>query len=139
MRFKKLGNKFFVRLDRGEEICETLKKFCGQQKIKAGSVRGIGAVNKIVLGLFDPQTKKYHSQEFAGNYEITPLEGNVSTLKNEVYLHLHINLSDKKHRSFGGHLNSAMVSATAEIIIEKASGKIERGFSPEIGLNLWKP
>lgn len=138
MKAKKIGNKFIVRIDKGEEIVETLKQFCEDNDIKLGSILGIGATNKVTVGLFDVETKKYHSKELVGNYEIAPLVGNISTMNGQVYLHLHINLCDSEHRSFGGHLNSAIVSATFEAVIEVIDGQIDREFSEEIGLNLFK-
>ena len=138
MKFKKFKNKFIIRIDKGEEVVETLKKFCEDNKINLGSITGIGATNKATIGLFDVETKKYYSKELTGNYEITNLSGNISKMNNEVYLHLHINLSDSEHKSFGGHLNSAVVSATFEGIIEVIYGSVEREFSEEIGLNLYK-
>ena len=136
MQFKKFNNKYIVRIDKGEEIVETIKKICKDNKIKLGSISGIGAANKIVLGLFETATKKYHSQEFNGDFEIVPLAGNISTMNGETYLHLHANIADLKHNSFGGHLTSAIVSATFETIIDTIDGEVDRKFSNEIGLNL---
>ena len=136
MIFKKIGNKYVIRIDKGEEIIETLKTFCKSNNIKLGSISGIGAANKIVLGLFETDTKKYLSQEFVGDFEIVPLAGNISTMKGETYLHLHANIADIKHNSFGGHLTSAVVSATFEVIIDTIDGEVDRKFSNEIGLNL---
>ena len=138
MKAKKFGHKFIVRMDKGEEIVETLKQFCKDNDIKLGSIIGIGATNKVMVGLFDVETKKYHSKELVGNYEIAPLAGNISTMDGQVYLHLHINLCDSQHHSFGGHLNSAVVSATFEAVIEVIDGQVDREFSEEIGLNLFK-
>ena len=56
----------------------------------------------------------------------------------EVYLHLHATLSDIEHKAYGGHLNRALVSATAEIWIDVVSGEIDREFSDKIGLNILK-
>lgn len=138
MKYKKFGNKFIVKIEKGEEIVETIKKFCKEQKIMLGTVVGIGAANKITVGLFETKTKKYHSKEFRGDYEICPLYGNVSTMKADVYLHIHVNIADANHNSFGGHLNSAVCSATFEAVVENIKGKIDREFSEEIGLNLYK-
>ncbi|RBP46978.1 PPC domain-containing DNA-binding protein [Garciella nitratireducens] len=138
MEFRQFGNRFVLRLDKGEEILETLKQFCTEQNIKLGVVNGIGAVNKVTVGLFDPNTKKYHSSELTGLFEITNLSGNISTMKEETYLHLHINVADEKHHTYGGHLNAATISATGEIIIESINGEVDRQFSEEIGLNLFK-
>jgi predicted DNA-binding protein with PD1-like motif len=138
MEYKKFGNKYVMRIDKGEEIVDTLKKFCQDEKIKLGFVNGIGAVNKVRVGLFDTKSKQYNSAQLEGDYEITSLLGNISTKDGEVYLHLHINLSDANYNTHGGHLNSAVISGTGEIIIETIEGSVERQFSEEIGLNLYK-
>lgn len=138
MEFRKFGNKYVIRMDRGEEIVETLKKFCKDQKITLGWINGIGAVDKARIGLFKTDDKQYNSTELTGSYEITSLFGNISTMKGEVYLHLHINLSDAEYKTYGGHLNSATISATGEIMIEAIDGMVNREFSDEIGINLFK-
>ena len=136
MLTKKFNNKIIVRIDKGEEIVESLEKICEKNNITLGSISGIGATDKVKIGLFDVSTKKYHSKELIGNYEIAPLSGNISTMDNKTYLHLHINLCDSNHNAFGGHLNSAIVSATFECVIDIIDGQIDRKFSEEIGLNL---
>ena len=136
MQTKKFNNKIIVRIDKGEEIVKSLTKVCQDNNITLGSISGIGATNKVTIGLFDVATKKYHSKELIGNYEIAPLSGNISTMDNKIYLHLHINLCDSNHNSFGGHLNSAIVSATCECIIDIIDDKIDRKLDKDIGLNL---
>lgn len=138
MQHAKFGNKYFLRLDKGEEIVESLKSFCEKNNVKLGQITGLGATNRVTVGLFDPEKKEYHSKEFTGNFEIAPLTGNITTMAGRVYLHLHINICDTEHNSFGGHLNSAVVSATFEAIIEKFDGTVEREMDPQIGLNLLK-
>lgn len=138
MIIKKFGSKFIVRLDKGEEIVQSLMKICVENNIRLGSITGIGATNQATIGLFDPKTKEYSSQELTGNFEIAPLVGNISTMKGEIYLHLHINLGDDKQHSWSGHLNSAIVSATFEAVIDTIDGEIDRELDPDIGLNLIK-
>lgn len=136
MKFKKFGNKWVVRIDKGEEIVQTLKEFCQKNKIKLGSISGIGAVNKATIGLFETKSKEFYTKELSGDYEIINLSGNISTMNKEVYLHSHITLADKNQKAFGGHLSSAIISGTGEIIVEEMEGEIERGFNEEVGLNL---
>jgi len=138
MKFKKFGNKYIVRIDRREEVVESLTKFCEQNSIKLGSITAIGASDKITIGLFDVKTKKYHSKELTGNYELAPVIGNITTKDGKIYLHLHANVSDSEHRSFGGHLNSAVISGTFEAVIDVIDGELEREFNEEVGLNLLK-
>jgi predicted DNA-binding protein with PD1-like motif len=138
MEFRKFGNKYVVRMDRPEEVVSTLKQFCQAQGITLGWIMGIGAVNKVKVGLFETANREYHSSILEGDFEITSLLGNISTMNGEVYLHLHINLADKKHQTYGGHLNEAYISATGEFLIEAIDGNVEREFSEEVGLNLYK-
>jgi hypothetical protein len=138
MKFKRFGNKYFLRIDKGKEIIAELKKFCKEQNIKLGTITGIGATNKAVIGLFETATKQYHKKLFIGDHEITSLVGNITTMNGEAYLHIHINLGDIKNRAFSSHLNSAIVSATFEAVIEKIHEELEREFDEETGLNLLK-
>ncbi len=138
MKFKQFGNRYVVRIDKGEEIVQSLKCFCEDQKIKLGWVSAIGAANRVTIGCFETGTKKYHQNELTGDYEITSLTGNISQKEGEVYLHLHINLADMNSQAFGGHLNSAWISGTCEMIVDVIEGVVERAFNEEVGLNLYK-
>jgi len=138
MKYKKFQNKYIVRIDKGEEIVATLKKFCEDNSIKLGTIIGLGATNKAEVGLFNVDEKKYYSKELTGDHEIAPLYGNISTMNGEVYLHIHANLYNQENKAFGGHLNSAIVSATFEAVIEVIDGEVDREFNEEIGLNLYK-
>ena len=138
MRFKRCGDKIVVRIDKDEEIVEIVKRVCSDNNVRLGSANGIGSTNQATIGLFDTGTKKYLSKELVGEYEIANLAGNISTMNGEVYLHLHITLSDAHYNAFGGHLNSAIVSGTCEVIIDVIEGEINRAFSEKIGLNLYK-
>ena len=138
MEFRKFGNKYIIRMDRPEEIVGTLKKFCQEQGIVLGWVMGIGAVNRAKIGLFDTAAKQYYSEDLEGDFEITSLMCNISTMNGEAYLHLHINLADINHQTWGGHLNEAHISATGEFIVEEIKGDVGREFSEEVGLNLYK-
>ena len=136
MDYKKFDKKVFVRIDKGEEIVETLKQLCKDLDIKAGTITGIGATDKAAISLFDMKTKKYHLKEFVGDHEIAQVYGNISTMNGEVYLHLHITLGNSEHMSFAGHLTSAVVSATFECVIDIINGEINREFDENIKLNL---
>lgn len=138
MEAKAAGKHWIVRIDKGEEIVATLERFCRDKAIRLGTVSGIGATNRATIGLFKTRTKEYFRKELVGDHEITNLAGNISRMNDEVYLHLHVNLSDSNYHTFGGHLNSAVVSATCEVAIHVLDGEVGREFSEEIGLNLYR-
>ena len=138
MEYKVFGESIVLRLEKGEEVLESIKILCEKEDIKAGSISGIGASNNIVIGLFKVDEKKYYSNTFEEDFEITNLTGNISRMNGEVYLHIHGTFADIEGKCIGGHLNKAVISATCEIIINKIKGDIDRKFSDEIWLNLIK-
>ena len=137
MEYKKFGNHYVVRMEKGEEIMESLKKLCLDEDIRLGSISGLGAAKEVEIGLFNTETKEYKTTVMRGMFEITSLIGNITRKENEVYLHCHINFSDASLNTFGGHLVKAVISATGEIIITKIDGEVNRRFDEEIGLNLF--
>ena len=138
MEYRIFGETIVLRLEKGEEVIESIKNLCEKEDIKAGSISGLGASNHIVVGLFKVDEKKYFSNTFEEDFEITNLTGNISRMNGEVYLHIHGTFASIEGNCIGGHLNKAVISATSEIIITKINGDIGRSFSEEIGLNLIK-
>ncbi|MCX6664616.1 MAG: DNA-binding protein [Euryarchaeota archaeon] len=138
MDYKRCGKKVLVRIDLGEEIVETLQQLCTSLGIKLGTIQGIGATNKATVGLLDVKTKQYHSKELTGDHEITCLLGNITTMQKKTYLHLHITFCNEKNQAVGGHLTSAVVSATFEGVIDVLKGEINREYDETIGINRMK-
>lgn len=138
MEYKKFQNKYVVRLNSGEDIVESIKEIAKKESIRLGTVSGIGAVNKATVGLFELAKKEYHSTELTGDMEIVSLAGNITEMNGEVYVHLHIALSDSTYNVKAGHLNSAIISATGEIFIDVIDGVVDREKDEDIGLNLLK-
>ena len=138
MQYKRFNNKIFARIDKGEEICEQLKVICESEGVRLASVSAIGAVGQFIVGVFNTHTKQYKANTFAGDYEIVSLLGTVTAKDGEFYAHLHMSAGDEEGKVFGGHLNSATVSATCEMVIDVADGTVERQFNDEVGLNLFK-
>lgn len=138
MEYKKFGSKYLVRLAKGEEIVESISSLAKKEGIKLARISGIGAVNKAEVGLFSPETKKYDSKEFNEDLEIISLEGNISEMEGKTYVHAHIALGDEDLKVHGGHLNSAVISVTGEIIIDVIEGEVDRELDENIGVKLLK-
>ena len=120
------------------EILEEIGKVAEKENIRLAQVTGLGAINDFTAGVYNTVTKEYHSIQFQGAFEIVSLTGTVTRKDGDVYLHLHIAAGDEEGLVHGGHLNRAIISATAEIQIQVIDGEIDREFSDEIGLNLFK-
>ena len=136
MKFKKINDTYILRLDRGEKLVENLKNFCNIEKINCGYFFGIGSLDEAELAHYIVRNKKYTYELFRQPLEIVNLTGNVATMSNEAYLHCHITLSDVNMEAIAGHLKEGIVGATAEIILIKIDGEINRKYDEKIGLNL---
>lgn len=72
-----------LRLDPGEEICESLLALAEKEKIRAATVYGLGATDDAVIGILDLNDKEYKTRSLKEPMEITMLVGNLSRKANE--------------------------------------------------------
>ena len=139
MKYCKSGPHYVVRIDRGEEVISSLTEFCIRENIPSGSIMGIGATDKITIGLYHVSNREYCKTELSGEMEITSLVGNISRKDGLPYLHLHINVCNSNMQIFGGHLNECHISATCELIVTPGEEGIGRKLDEEeTGLNLYE-
>lgn len=139
MEYRKFGNDYVLRIDRGEEILASLAEVCTKENILLGTVSGIGALGEVTLGIFSREKFAYESADFTGDYEIASCSGNISTMNGENYLHVHMVVGNTTTgECHGGHLNRGVVSLTGEFFIHKIEGEIDRAYDESVGLNLFK-
>ena len=138
MDYRRFWDTLIVRIDRGEEITEQLRAVAEKENIRLASVEALGAVSDFTVGVYDVAQKQYHANRFQGAYEIVSLTGTITTMDGRFYHHLHMSAGDEKGTVSGGHLNSATVSATCEMVIRVIDGTVERRQDPETGLNLFR-
>ena len=136
MKFQKIKDTYFIRLERGEQIIETIKNFCSKNKIKCGYFFGIGALEEVELAHYIVENKKYTSKVLKQPLEIINMNGNITTMNKEIYLHCHITLSDEKMNAIAGHLKEGIISATCEIVLVKLNSTVNRKHDDFTGLNL---
>ncbi|MEO0072317.1 MAG: PPC domain-containing DNA-binding protein [candidate division WOR-3 bacterium] len=136
MEYLKLKDEYILKLQADEEIIDTIKQFAIAKKIKSGFLWGIGTAKEITLGYYDVKEKLYKKRLFIEDHEISSLIGNISYIGTDPIIHIHIVISPENFVSYSGHLFSAKVSATCEIMIKTYSKKIMRIPENQIGLNL---
>lgn len=124
-----------LRLDPGEEIVESILALAEKEEIQAGTIEGIGATDDVTIGIMDLNSREYKLTHYTEPFEITSLMGNLSRKDGKTYLHSHINLGGVGGSVIGGHLDSGVISITAEIFIRVIDGAIDRKYHDEIGVN----
>ena len=138
MEYKRFRDTIVVRLDKGEEIVEKVMELAAKERITLASVQALGAVGRFTAGVFQTDEKRFLPNEFVGCFEIASLTGTINTMNGKPYCHLHMSAGNEKGEVFGGHLSSAVVSATCEMVIRLIDGEVDRYFDEEIGLNLFR-
>ncbi len=137
MEYKRVGNTIVLRAQRGEEIISLLTMLISEENITCGRVSGIGATDKITIGLYNVNTQEYHKDAIEEEMEILSLSGNLTRKDGAPYVHVHGSFSTLD-RVYGGHVNEVWISATAEIIIDVIDLVVDRKTDKETGLNLIK-
>ena len=125
-------------MDKGEEILTQIKELAQKEHIRLASVTALGATNDFTVGVYNVGEKKYHANEFQGNFEIVSLAGTINTMDGAFYTHIHMSAGNDRGEVFGGHLNRAVVSATCEMVIQVIDGEVDRAYDPETGLNVFR-
>ena len=137
MEYKRLGNSIVVRAQKGEEVVSLLTRLIDEEKITCGRVTGIGATDKITIGLYNVTTQEYHKVTIEEEMEILSISGNLTRKDGNPYVHVHGSFATLD-KVYGGHVNEVWISATAEIIIDVIDLVVEREIDKETGLNLIK-
>lgn len=137
MEYRKFPQGYALRLDPGEEVVDCLTQLVDQEGIRLGTVSALGAANDVTIGIFNTAEKKYYSQRYQGQYEISALVGNVTRQEGKPYLHLHITIGNPvTGQVHAGHLSACTISATLELFLQVWDGEIGRKLSDTVGLNL---
>lgn len=142
MKYKKIGEELYLRLDKNDEIMESIQYLCEKENILSGRICGIGACGHAVVSSYRPLLKNFTYHQASGMLELVSLLGNVAKNKNgKPHLHLHAlfsYLNDQDQMSvLAGHLKEATISYTSEIVISPAQGLISLRPDTYTEIDVW--
>ena len=102
MEYRKIGDNYYVRMDRGDEIISTLLEICEKESIPSAVFSGIGGCQSAELQVFIPETGSFETEHLEGMLELVSLNGNVVRDDNgQPYHHTHALFSFKKQDQHG--------------------------------------
>lgn len=136
MDYRESNGSYFIRLHKDDGVFPSLEKFAQETGVICGTFNGIGALKNCELGFYHLDKKEYERKIFPEEAELLSLVGNCSLLENKPFFHIHTVLGASDFSTYGGHLFSADVAVTAEVIFRPLDLEIHRGFEEDIGLNL---
>ncbi|WP_282920082.1 PPC domain-containing DNA-binding protein [Ignavigranum ruoffiae] len=136
MEYKRFDQTIVLRVQRGEELLTSIHKVAEAENISLASVTGIGACDEVKLGFYQLSTHEYNESVYQEDLELTSLVGNITEKDQAYYGHFHATFGREDNSVIGGHLVSARVSVTGEIIIHCLPGQVNRQADQETGINL---
>lgn len=142
MRTLSLGERPHSRLlvlDAGEEVMEAVARFADDAGIGGGWLSGIGGFSEARVGFFERAAKDYVEHLVDEQVEVLGLHGNLSTYEGRPRIHLHavVGLADGSAR--GGHVLSARVWPTLEVLVTESPLEFRRELDESSGLPLIRP
>ena len=143
MDYRRLGESYYIRMDRGEEMIASLMDVCRREGIASATYSGIGGCQSAEIQIFNPETREFHTERIEGMLELVSFMGNVIRDESgEPYHHTHALytfVEDGCHCVRGGHIRSSTVLYTAEIELCPVRGG-DIGFmrDAETGTGFWR-
>ena len=143
MDYRKFGETYYIRLDRGDEIISSILDICRKEQIASAIYSGIGGCQEAQIQTYIPANNSFETQTLRGMLELVSLTGNVvRDDEGACYHHTHAVFSYKegdRHCMAAGHIKSITVLYTAEVELRPVlGGEIKRQYDPETGTGFWK-
>jgi len=141
MRFKLLHQEggertFAVIFQTGDDPIAGLTRFAEEQKLHASAFTAIGAFSEATLGYFDWENKDYERIAVSEQVEVLALLGDIALQDGKPKLHAHVVLGRRDGSARGGHLLSARVRPTLEVIVTESPAYLRRRYDAQSRLAL---
>jgi predicted DNA-binding protein with PD1-like motif len=128
---------FALIFETGDEILSSLKSFAADEGLSGSSFKAIGALSHVELGWFNWETRKYQtSANFDEQVELLSLIGDIALKDAKPEIHAHLVVGRSDGTAHGGHLLSATVRPTCELILTESPEHLRKQIDPESGIAL---
>jgi predicted DNA-binding protein with PD1-like motif len=126
-----------VVLETGDEVMASLGRFARAERITGAKLSAIGAFRRAVLLYFDWESKRYQEIPVEEQVEVASLNGDIGIDEaGEPALHVHLVLGRRDGSALAGHLKSAEVRPTLEVIVTETPSHLRRVADEATGLAL---
>lgn len=139
-RLQSIESMWLIVLDTGDEVVASVTDFAREHHILGASLRGIGAFSEVRLGFFDWDSKEYRtSVDLTEQVELVSMIGDIAEKDGAPQLHVHAAVATRTGQVYGGHLQSARVRPTCELILTATPEPFRKRFDAESGIALIRP
>jgi len=136
--YEQAGERTFaVVFDTGDDPVAGLLEFAGQNHLAASHFTGIGAFSEATLAYFDWERKAYADIPVREQVEVLTLAGDITLDANgRPKVHAHVVVGKRDGTAHGGHLKSARVRPTLEVVLVESPAHLRRLPDQRSGLAL---
>jgi hypothetical protein len=140
MRSKQVSENpriYVIVLETGDELLSSLNGFALTKRLASSSFKAIGALSSVELGWFNWESKKYQTAvKLDEQVELLSVIGDIALKDSEPQVHAHLVIGRQDGTAHGGHLLSATVRPTCEIVVTESPRHLQKEIDPESGLAL---
>jgi predicted DNA-binding protein with PD1-like motif len=126
MQYREMPFGYFLVLDRGDELLESITRFATETGLRGAGFHGIGAVDRLMLGFYDLSKQGYEHRSWEEPLEVASLTGNLAVVDGGPFPHVHGVFGRRDFTTIGGHIFEAVVSLTLELTVVTAPEAIRR-------------
>src|SRR5271163_4551993 len=131
--------QYAVIFYQGDEAFSGLLEFAEKYHVTSAHFTAIGAVNGATLGWFDPQRKMYKKIPIVGQHEVIGMSGDIALYQGKPVVHTHMVVRSPAGTTGGGHVLSAVVSPTLEVMVTVDPVAMHKRLDPDTDLTLIDP
>ena len=128
--------QYAVIFYQGDEAFSGLLEFAQKYHVTSAHFTAIGAVNGATLGWFDPQRKMYKKIPINGQHEVIGMSGDIALYQGKPVVHTHMIVGAPDGTTRAGHVLTAYVSPTLEVMVTVDPVTMQKRFDPETDLTL---
>ena len=127
---------FAFVLEPDEDPIDALSDRAQAYALASCQITAVGAFSRVTLGYFDRNEKQYKPIPIEEQVEVLSLLGDVAHDNGKRVVHVHCVVGLRDGTTRGGHLLTARVWPTLEVIVTEWPRFLQKRFDPDVGLAL---
>ena len=131
---------YVLVFETGDEVLGELRKFAVDKGLSGSSFTAIGALSDAKVAWLNWETKEYETAaSFDEQVEVLSMLGDIACYEGKPAVHAHIVLGRRDGTAHGGHLMSARVRPTLELVLTEWPRHLKKRFYPAAEIALIAP
>lgn len=131
--------RYALILATGDDPLDGLLAFANEHQQGFCTFAGVGAFSRATIAHFDTLTNQYRDLPFDEQLEVVSMIGNIAVFEGKPRIHTHVALGRSDGSAVAGHLRSAIVRPTLELVVTDMGMPLERLQDTATGLALLDP